>query len=124
MIAIYLIIFPFILFSPKKIKTAIKIIIKLKPFFHRMVTFNFFTLLIIVMSWALLILEAFILMNIYTAGTMASNTSSFFYLYTGVYLSHPALLAFYFFGVYWFFGTLISWHKYFTSSAVCLWYFQ
>ena len=47
-----------------------------------------------------------------------------FYTYESMYLYHPASLVFHFIGVYWLFGTLISWHKYFTSSAVCLWYFQ
>lgn len=51
-------------------------------------------------------------------------TSSMFYTYQTMYLYHPASLVFHFIGVYWLFGTLISWHKYFTSSAVCLWYFQ
>ena len=31
---------------------------------------------------------------------------------------------FHFIGIYWVFATLISWHKYFISSAMCLWYFQ
>lgn len=47
-----------------------------------------------------------------------------FYTYTGVKLSHPASLTFHFIGVYWLYATIISWHKYFTSSAMCLWYFQ
>ena len=47
-----------------------------------------------------------------------------FYTYTGIDLSHPASLTFHFIGIFWLYGTLISWHKYFTSSAICLWYFQ
>jgi hypothetical protein len=60
----------------------------------------------------------------FTAGTLVYSTTSFFYLFSGVYLSHPALLVFYYFGIYWFYSTLVSWHKYFISSAICLWYFQ
>jgi hypothetical protein len=45
------------------------------------------------------------------------------FVFTKVSLSHPAVLVVHFFGVYWFLGTVISWHKYFTSNAMCLWYF-
>lgn len=47
-----------------------------------------------------------------------------FHTYQNINLSHPASLAFHFIGVFWFYGTLISWHKYFMSSSMCLWYFQ
>lgn len=47
-----------------------------------------------------------------------------FHTYDNINLSHPAALVFHFIGVFWFYATLISWHKYFISSAMCLWYFQ
>lgn len=47
-----------------------------------------------------------------------------FYTYQDISLSHPAALVFHFIGIFWLYSTLISWHKYFVSSAMCLWYFQ
>lgn len=47
-----------------------------------------------------------------------------FYTFTDIDLSHPASLTFHFIGVFWIFGTFISWHKYFVNSGICLWYFQ
>lgn len=47
-----------------------------------------------------------------------------FHTYEKMNLSHPASLTFHFIGIFWLFATLISWHKYFVSSALCLWYFQ
>jgi hypothetical protein len=84
----------------------------------------FFTILLTLISYGLLFVLAFLLMNIYTDGDTTIDSSSFFYLYQRVYLSNPALLAFYFLGVYWFFATLIAWHKYFVSASMCFWYFQ
>ena len=46
------------------------------------------------------------------------------YVFTKVSLSHPAVLVVHFFGIYWFFGTVVSWHKHFTSNAMCMWYFE
>lgn len=47
-----------------------------------------------------------------------------FYTYQDINLSHAASLTFHFIGIFWLYGTVISWHKYFMSSAMCLWYFQ
>lgn len=47
-----------------------------------------------------------------------------FHTYKDMNMSHPASLTFHFIGVFWFFSALISWHKYFISSSMCLWYFQ
>jgi hypothetical protein len=47
-----------------------------------------------------------------------------FHIYENINLSHAASLTFHFIGTYWVYATLISWHKYFVSSAMCLWYFQ
>jgi hypothetical protein len=55
LMAIYLIIFPFILFSPKKISVAVKIIGKLTKYFRRMSSVNFFTYLVIYLVWGFLI---------------------------------------------------------------------
>jgi len=62
-------------------------------------------------------------MNFFTDGNPIIDSKSFFYLYEKIYLSHPAVLIFFFFGVYWLFGTLNSWHKYVIGSAVLQWYF-
>jgi hypothetical protein len=123
LMAIYLIIFPFILFSPKKISTAVKIIGKLTKYFRRMSSVNFFTYFVIYLVWGLLISEVYLLMNMFSSGSTETSTTSFFYLYSNTTLSHPAFLAFHFLGVYWFFSTVVAWHKYFISSAMCLWYF-
>lgn len=55
LMAIYLVIFPFILFSPKKITIAAKIISKLSNYFKRMATVNVFTYIVIYIVWGLLI---------------------------------------------------------------------
>lgn len=70
LMAIYLIIFPFILFSPKKISTAVKIIGKLSKYFRRMASVNFFTYFVIYLVWGLLIAEVYLLMNMFSSGTI------------------------------------------------------
>lgn len=67
---------------------------------------------------------AFLLLNFLTAGTQAIDESSFFYLYQKIYLAHPALLAVYFVGCYWFFATLCSWQQYALASSVVQWFFE
>lgn len=56
LMAFYLIIFPFVIFSPYKISTATKIIAKMRKYFIRMRSVNLFTYLIIYVTWGLLIL--------------------------------------------------------------------
>lgn len=116
--------FPLVLFSPNKISLAIKIISTSRQLFNRMFTMIGFSCLVAVAAWAVVLFEGYMLITMYTSGTPSASPSSFFYLYQGVYLSHPALLTFYFFGVYWFFATLVSWHRYFLGSNICIWYFQ
>lgn len=125
LLGIYLLIFPFILFSPKKIQLAAKIIGGLKEYFSAMFSMNLFTFLVVLVTWGSLIVEIFLVIHFYTAGTVSETpTQSMFYTYTGMQLYNPASLTFHFIGIYWLFGTVISWHKYFTSTAICLWYFQ
>ena len=125
LLGIYLLIFPFILFSPKKIQLAVKIIGGLKEYFSAMFTMNLFTFLVVLITWGSLVVEIFLVINFYTAGSISEEpANSMFYTYTGMQIYHPAALTFHFIGVYWLFGTIISWHKYFTSTAICLWYFQ
>lgn len=68
--AIYLIIFPFILFSPKKIAMAVKIIGKLSNYFRRMSTVNLFAYLVIYIIWGLLIGQTYLLINMFSSGTV------------------------------------------------------
>lgn len=82
-----------------------------------------FTILLSLTAYGLIFLIGFLLMNFYTDGNPVTNSNSFFYLYEKVNLSNPGALVFYFFGVIWLFGTLISWHKYLIGSSVMQWYF-
>lgn len=124
MMALYMVAFPFVLFSPSKIKSGTRIIQKMSKYFSKMSTVNFFSYLVIFVTWGLTMLEIFLLMNMFTSGQSSYETNSFMAVYTNVSLSHPGVLTIHFFGIYWFFSTLISWHKYFTSNAMCLWYFE
>ena len=56
LLGIYLLIFPFILFSPKKIQMAITVISGLKKYFTSMFTMNLFTFLIVILAWGSLII--------------------------------------------------------------------
>jgi hypothetical protein len=123
LLAAYLFIFPIILFSPKKIQNAVGIIEKMEKYFEVMYTIILFTILVVIGAYSLLFLIGFLVMNFYTDGDPVIDSSSFFYLYQKVYLSHPVVLIVFFFGVYWLFGTLISWHKYLVGSSVLQWYF-
>jgi hypothetical protein len=124
LMALYLVVFPFVLFSPGKIKSAVRIIAKLSKYFSKTSSVNLFTYLVIYFTWGLLMLEIFLVINMFTAGNPSVESGSFMFVFTKVSLSHPAVLVVHFFGIYWFFGTVISWHKYFTSNAMCLWYFE
>ena len=84
LLAVYLLIFPLILFSPKKIRMAAKIIGHLQDYYYKMMTMNIFTLLIILIVWGLLLLEIFLVMHFFTAGTSTTATDSFFYIYQGI----------------------------------------
>ncbi len=54
--ALYLVTFPFVLFSPLKIKSAIRLISKLNKYFNKMSTVNLFTYLVIYLTWGLTML--------------------------------------------------------------------
>jgi len=123
LMAFYLIMFPLVLFSPTKIKSAVRIISKMSNYFSKMPTVNFFSYLVIYLTWGLTMLETFLVMNMFASGEPVIEKNSFMYVFTKVSLSHPAVLVIHFFGIYWFFGTIVSWHKHFTSNAMCLWYF-
>ena len=73
LLAIYLIIFPFILFSPKKIQQAVTIMGGLKKYFTSMMSINLFTFMVIVIAWGTLILELFLLIHFYSAGTISES---------------------------------------------------
>lgn len=71
LLAIYLIIFPFILFSPKKIQQATVILKGLKNYFTSMGSMNLFTLLLVFITWGTLILEIFLIIHFYSASTIS-----------------------------------------------------
>lgn len=71
LLGLYLVIFPFVLFSPKKIKMAIFLIEKLKQFYKSMSSMILFSLLVIAVAWGSLIIEIFLIMHFYTAGTIS-----------------------------------------------------
>ena len=110
-------------FSPSKIKSAVRIISKLSNYFSKMSSVNFFSYLVIYLTWGLTMLEIFLVMNMFSSGDPVIEKDSFMYVFNKVSLSHTAVLVVHFFGIYWFFGTVVSWHKHFTSNAMCLWYF-
>ena len=56
LLGIYLLIFPFIMFSPKKIQLAAVIIGGLKKYFSTMFSMNLFTFLVVLIVWGSLIL--------------------------------------------------------------------
>ena len=71
LLGIYLLIFPFILFSPKKIQMAITVISGLKKYFTSMFTMNLFTFLVVLVGWGSLIIEIFLVMHFYSAGSIS-----------------------------------------------------
>ena len=68
LMAIYLVIFPLVLFSPSKIKSAVRIISKLSNYFSKMSSVNFFSYLVIYLTWGLTMLEIFFVMNMFSSG--------------------------------------------------------
>ena len=89
-----------------------------------MFTIIAFTVLITILAYILIFIFSFLFMNFFTDGNAVIDSTSFFYLYEKVYLSNPAALIFFFFGVYWLFGTLNCWHKYLIGSGMLQWYFE
>jgi len=88
-----------------------------------MFTIILLTFVLAILTYGALFILTFLVMTMFTAGSYTIDPSSFFYLYNNKQFSHPALLTFFFIGIYWIFGTLVSWHKYLIGSSVCLWYF-
>lgn len=124
LLAAYIIIFPLILFSSKKIELAVSIISSMQRYFTLMFTVVVFTTILALFTFGIILVFALLLMNMFTAGTKYFDATSFFYLYTDVSLSHPAVLVLFFFDIYWFLGTLVSWHRYMIGSSVLQWYFE
>ena len=73
LLAIYLILFPFMLFSPQKIKIATSLVSGLEPYFTSMLRMNLFTLLVVLVAWGCILLEVFLLVNFYSAGTIVTE---------------------------------------------------
>jgi hypothetical protein len=88
-----------------------------------MFTIVVFTTILTLFTFGIILVFALLLMNMFTAGTKYVDATSFFYLYTDISLSHPGVLVLFFFDIYWFFGTLVSWHRYMIGSSVLQWYF-
>jgi hypothetical protein len=124
LLALYLILFPIILFAPSSIKLAIKVISNMYKYFSSNYTMVLFSVFIALLNYGLLFLITFLLLNFLTAGTKSFSSDSFFYFYQTVNLSHPALLVVYFIGTYWLFSTLCSWHQYALATSVIQWFFE
>lgn len=73
LLGIYLVIFPFVLFSPKKIKLGVLILGKLRSFYKTMSNAVVFSILVVVVTWGMLVLEVFLVMNFYTAGNLSDT---------------------------------------------------
>ena len=71
LLGIYLVIFPFILFSPKKIQQAAVVLAGLRKFYSAMLSMNLLTLFVIIVTWGSLILEIFLIVHFYSAGTIS-----------------------------------------------------
>ena len=68
-LTIYLVIFPLVLFSPKKIRMAARILARMKGYFRKMLTMHAMTGLVILLGWGLMMLEIYLIMFIFTTGT-------------------------------------------------------
>ena len=73
LLGIYLVIFPFVLFSPKKIKLGVLMLGKLKNFYKAMSNTVVFSILVVVVTWGMLILEVLLVINFYTAGNLSDT---------------------------------------------------
>ena len=124
LLAAYLVLFPVILFAPASLKMAVRVLSQMYKYFESNYTMVLFSVGLALLSFGTLFLLTFLLLNFLTAGTTTSTSFSFFYLYEKVYLAHPALLAFFFFGCYWLFVTLGAWQQYALASSVVQWYFE
>lgn len=120
----FLILFPVILFSPDKIRTAVNLLAKMYNYFEQSYTVIILSLAAVLVEYGLVFALAFLLLNFLTGGTSTTSDSSFFYLYEHVSLSHPAVLVLFFVGVYWLFVTFGAWHQYLIASSVIQWYFE
>ena len=87
-------------------------------------TMVLFSVCLSLLNYGLLFLVTFLLLNFLTAGTKAFSSSSFFYFYETIHLSHPALLVVFFIGVYWLLATLCSWQQFAMASSVIQWFFE
>lgn len=123
LLALYLILFPVILFAPSSIRLAIKVLSNMYKYFSSNYTMVVFSVCISMLCYGLLFLITFLLLNFLTAGTKSFSSDSFFYFYQTVHLSHPALLVFFFIGAYWLFTTLCSWQQFALASSVIQWFF-
>ena len=124
LLACYLVVLPIMLFAPKKLKTAMTVLLELYKYYETMYTVVILTVLVALLGYCFLFLTALLLTNFFTAGDAVSSSDSFFYLYNSIELSNPAVLVLFFIGVYWFFATLLSWHKYLIASSMLQWYFE
>lgn len=66
--AFYLLMFPLMLFSQGKIKSAIRLVSKMSIYFSKMSSVNFFSYLVVYLTWGLTMLEIFLVMNMFSSG--------------------------------------------------------
>lgn len=80
---------PLILFGYRRLNFAVKLINVLRRFFRRMVTMHFFNLLLILLVYTFFGFQVFVLCNLYTYGTVLSNTTSPFYSFSSGIVGIP-----------------------------------
>lgn len=64
----YLLMFPLMLFSQSRIKSAIRLVSKMSIYFSKMSTVNLFSYLVVYLTWGLTMLEIFLVMNMFSSG--------------------------------------------------------
>lgn len=69
LLALYLILFPIILFAPSSIRLAIKVLSKMYKYFSSNYTMVLFSVCVALLSYGLIFLITFLLLNFLTAGT-------------------------------------------------------
>jgi uncharacterized membrane protein YedE/YeeE len=81
LLAGYLILFPVVLFSPAKIKMAVKILSNMYNYFENNYTVIIFSLTSVMVTYGIVFGLGFLLLNFATDGNVVTINSSFFYLY-------------------------------------------
>ena len=81
LLAVFLILFPMIMFAPGKIKTGINLLSKMYSYFEQCYTVIIASFTYVLIIYGLIFLLGFLLLNFLTGGTVVTSNHSFFYLY-------------------------------------------